>query len=247
MTLESLSAWDIVQLARTMGMSVEEIRKVQMVFDKLDTNANGSLEFEEFETAVVRLLMDQGKDVPVACVKALCKAHWAKGDKDKSGTIDFQEFLRWWSTNRFKEDLMLTREELMLRDLARKHRITPEALQHIKNCFDAYDTDGSGIIDLREFGHVLYKIMRVPGGVELPQGRIQFLWRELDKDGSGEATFEEFLPWWLGRSESLVPYDGFYRRIRCLQEQQRDPWPYASTGAAPGEAEGATGPAGQES
>merc|ERR1712050_300711 len=86
----------------------------------------------------------------------------------------------------------------------------------IKQCFDLYDKDRSGIIELHEFKHILCTIMKLPEDVELPQTRIEYLWREIDRDQSGSARFEEFLPWWLNRRETLLPYEGFYKQIRCM-------------------------------
>mmetsp|Transcript_49276 Transcript_49276/g.110938 ORF Transcript_49276/g.110938 Transcript_49276/m.110938 type:complete len:275 (-) Transcript_49276:9-833(-) len=230
MTEESLSTWDMIVLARTLGMSIEEVRQVKGAFDVLDGNENGLLEFDEFERAVMLLLKDHNTDVPTAIVRQLCRAHWQKTDKNKSGTIDFQEFLRWWAGNRFKEDLLLSSERRLLRELAQKNGVTLQVVEHIKSCFDLYDTDGSGMIDVDEFKQIIYKIMRVPQGVELPEGRTQHLWREIDCDNSGKTDFGEFLPWWLKRSSSLMPYDTFYRRIRCLETQTMDPSPYSLDG-----------------
>lgn len=229
---DAASTFDIVKLARALNMTAEEVRKAKTVFDTLDEDDSRLLEYHEFERAVNLLLQEQHKKIPPSCVRALCSAHWSKSDRDKSGTIDFDEFLRWWATNRFKEELMLSEEERNLRDLARKYGVNEDSLQHIKLCFDAYDTDHSGIIDLREFRGILYKIMRVPHGVELPEGRVRSLWHELDRDGSGEAGFDEFLPWWLNRSETLLPYEAFYQRIRNLRDIRRDPPAYRAKPAA---------------
>uniref|UniRef100_A0A7S0FJ41 EF-hand domain-containing protein n=1 Tax=Pyrodinium bahamense TaxID=73915 RepID=A0A7S0FJ41_9DINO len=236
--LESVTTWDVIKLARSLNIPIEEVRVVKSVFSRLDDNENGCLEFREFERAAVLLVQEQRMEVSKQCVRALCTAHWSKGDRNKSGTIDFHEFLRWWAENRFREDLLLSAEQRKCRELAKKHGVAEETLEHIKHCYDLFDSDGSGVIDVHEFRQILHCVLRVPPGVELPERRIQCFWRELDRDGSGEADFEEFLPWWLSRCSTLLPYDGFYRRVRCLRLQAPDPpaYPPGRCAAADGQA-----------
>merc|ERR1712060_98975 len=71
--------------------------------------------------------------------------------------------------------------------------------------------------------HIPYSLMKIPSECDLPKSRIDFFWREIDADHSGQASFGEFLSWWLRRSETLMPYDDFYRQIRCLPNVKYDP------------------------
>merc|ERR1712217_728346 len=226
LTQDSMAQWNVIQLARTMNMSVSDVREVKTVFDSLDANDSGTLDFSEFEEAVTKLIQEQNKEAPLVRVKAMCKSQWRSGDRDGSGSIDFFEFLKWWAMNRFKEDLLLSDEERKVRELARKYKVSEAAVDEVKRCFDFYDTDKSGHVDIHEFTGILYKIMKVPADVQLPECRIQYLWREIDQDGSGSAAFDEFLPWWINRRDTLMPYDNYYQQIRSLRQQRRDPPAY---------------------
>ena len=64
----------------------------------------------------------------------------------------------------------------------------------LRELFDEFDIDGSGEIDLREFGVALRK-HRMPGGGYFdpkPQ-ELKLLFDSLDKDHSGEISYEELL------------------------------------------------------
>merc|ERR1719282_454206 len=107
------------------------------------------------------------------------------------------EFLKWYSSNGFSEDLLLTEKQRWLRQLAKKHNISADYVDRIKRCFDTYDVDHSGSVDIQEFKQILYKALKIPSNFELPPSRVHYFWSEMDSDGSGKVAFEEFLLFWL--------------------------------------------------
>jgi len=218
--------WEMIQFARDLNLRVEDVREAKAQFDYHDINNDKHLDLNEFQQAVVKLMQDQFNGISERRVKAVCQKHWKTADKDDSGTIDLKEFMHWYAQNRFKQVLMLTDSQRKLRELARANGVSDKEVEEIKQSYDAFDKDGSGIIDIHEFKHILYSLMKIPPEIELPKSRIDFFWREIDVDQSGQASFDEFLTWWLRRSATLMPYDDFYRQIRCLLNVKYDPPAY---------------------
>merc|ERR1712094_38761 len=87
-------------------------------------------------------------------------------DKDKSGTIEFDEFV----------DLM-----------ARTNKTQDQMEEEIKNAFLTFDADGSGFITREELIETL-TTMGDPVDEETITGMIQ----EADVDGDGKINYEEF-------------------------------------------------------
>jgi len=228
----------ICQLAREQKMSVDDVVLVKSVFDSFDTNRSGSLDVEEFEKAIVKLLTCQlqladPKEV-LERVKAVGEWSWWDGDSDHSGSIDFKEFITWYSSNGFSEDLLLTQDERGLRKIAKENNLSPDYVDMMKRYFDMYDSDLSGSVDQEEFKQILYKILKVPANFELPPSRIQYFWSEIDIDNSGRVTFEEFLMWYTryfnevpGRSVGQLPFEDYYKQVRRVGKKYLDPPAYS--------------------
>ena len=66
--------------------------------------------------------------------------------------------------------------------------LTEEEKLEIKEAFDLFDTDGSGVIDAKEL-----KVAMRALGFEPKKEEVRKLIAEVDKDGSGTIDFSEFL------------------------------------------------------
>jgi len=223
----SVDIWKVTQAARRLDMTLDEVRDVIYTFNSIDLDQSGELDYSEFERAAMSILQGGPRKAETAVVKLSCKEDWASCQRVKSDMMNLEEFLEWFSRMRFRADLLLSKEQRDMIGLAKKYQITERAIDQIKLAFDTFDKDGSGMIHLEEFQGVLKMVMRLPNDIELPFSRMQRLWREIDIDSSGEACFEEFLRWWISRKETLIPYDHFYKNVRCLRSQQYDPAAYA--------------------
>jgi len=163
---------------------------------------------------------------------------------DGDGKIEFKEFVQWYIENRFNDDVLLTVEERLVRDLAKKYETSTQEIENLQKLFAIQAASARGFLQLTprksrpgqgkghktrhevqdlasvclitpiEFKELLYNIMKVPPGVELPASRLGYYWRAIDKDQSGFVNFEEFLAWWMKDRSSLTPYEDFYRRLR---------------------------------
>ena len=69
-----------------------------------------------------------------------------------------------------------------------RRRYDEDAMRSFQEEFKAMDLDGSGAIDEAELGMILENL-----GENISMGRLKGLIKEIDKDGSGEVEFEEFM------------------------------------------------------
>ena len=90
-------------------------------------------------------------------------------DADNSGEIDFEEFFAWFS------DVM-------------------EGDEATRKAFDKADVDGSGCIERREVKQVLLDLGH--SREQVTRAFLDEAMAEMDDDGSGEVSFEEFREWW---------------------------------------------------
>jgi Ca2+-binding EF-hand superfamily protein len=66
--------------------------------------------------------------------------------------------------------------------------LTEEDIEEIKEAFDLFDSDGSGTVQPRELKNAMVSL-----GFEAKNATLFHTICELDKDGSGEIEFDEFL------------------------------------------------------
>lgn len=88
----------------------------------------------------------------------------------------------------FLKRYKLSKEELQ--GMADKMGIQLNNLCYLKQEFDAYDEDRSGVIERQELKGLLQKL-----GEELSDDDLESAFRELDTDNSGEIEFFEFVEW----------------------------------------------------
>eukprot|EP00967_Tisochrysis_lutea_P155196 scaffold310064_cov33-Tisochrysis_lutea.AAC.1 len=92
-------------------LSVEQKRNIRKMFDLLDTNKSGSIDVDELANALsklgIRSLRDELEDV----VK--------NADIDRSGTIEFEEFVTLWSSYRLSIEVEQIPELIALEEMRR--------------------------------------------------------------------------------------------------------------------------------
>uniref|UniRef100_A0A8C6SF43 Centrin 4 n=1 Tax=Neogobius melanostomus TaxID=47308 RepID=A0A8C6SF43_9GOBI len=69
-----------------------------------------------------------------------------------------------------------------------KVEVTAEIKQEIKEAFDLFDTDGTGVIDVKEL-----KVAMRALGFEPKKEEIKKMIADIDKEGSGTIDFDDFL------------------------------------------------------
>merc|ERR1719271_1801178 len=73
----------------------------------------------------------------------------------------------------------------------------PVTVEKLKQAFDHYDLDGSGVIEYNEFYSMLKQLLQVKNDDDLSSARVYRFWKEIDRDSSGEVDFIEFCAWYL--------------------------------------------------
>ena len=88
-------------------------------------------------------------------------------DTNGDGEIDFDEFLA------------------LMR--LRMGESGDDAEKHLRDVFDMFDADGSGCIDRNEMRALMKKLAQ-----DLTEEEITQIMEEVDQDGDGEISFDEF-------------------------------------------------------
>jgi Ca2+-binding EF-hand superfamily protein len=229
---EVVDAVRLHELAVEMNMTTEDVLGAKRIFDSFDVDGSGNIDYEEFEVAVQQILtiyVPNRDELRPDRIKALCHSFWADGDKDNSGSIEFHEFLQWYSSNGFSEDILLSEVQREVRQLARTYHMSLDYVESIKRIFDSYDADESGELEEEEFSGMLRKCLRLPKDCNIPSTRVQYFWSQIDTDHSGKVTFSEFFQWWLkyfSERDAATPVEVFYKQVRRIGASHLDPPAY---------------------
>ncbi len=178
----------------------EEVRSMVLardMFARFDRDGNGVISRSEFRTLHKQLLGD-GFDVPENlddCLELV--------DKNRSGSIDFQElvtFLRSIDAFRKREQLLEAKEEQEKADKS----MTPEkyvaaVLERtnyaVLKAFRKYDADNSSSISASEFRRLVRDL-----GFNLTEEETALQVKLIATRGGTEIEFGEFKKWWMEES-----------------------------------------------
>eukprot|EP00403_Amphidinium_massartii_P012284 CAMPEP_0178408122 /NCGR_PEP_ID=MMETSP0689_2-20121128/19777_1 /TAXON_ID=160604 /ORGANISM="Amphidinium massartii, Strain CS-259" /LENGTH=743 /DNA_ID=CAMNT_0020029209 /DNA_START=79 /DNA_END=2308 /DNA_ORIENTATION=- len=176
---------EVLLAAHEAKLPLQDVRAMFFAFKAADVAEEGGLDFDSFVDVTTQVLKGRFDNVDPENVINGCKRIWDSTNKNPMSRIDFNEFFSWYAAHCFREDWSLTMEQRRFRDLAQELGVSIELMERVKWDFDKQDSDGSGQIDISEFKGILYKILRVPHGVELPFARVRHFWKEVDTDDSG--------------------------------------------------------------
>lgn len=208
--------------ARRWGLRLETLTEASKVFkvyaqlpgieENEDVLRDGTLGFEDMK----RVLCDLGdcpkEDLHPTMVHDVMKL----ADDNNDGSIDFQEFSKWYEQRCFMEFMNLSPEERVTRGIAQRLGLTCADMDHYKAQFERFDADHSGSIDLEEFSSLLTCLMKVPADLDIPHERLLHFWHECDSDSSGLVDLEEFIVFYMKHfdPDSENPMLDFYKGIR---------------------------------
>lgn len=177
----------------------------------------GSMDNEAFGKACLRIA--ECKDVSTLPEGFLEQAMQA-ADKDRSGDIDFGEFLYFYYKFSFSEEVLIGPAERQIRCAAREHGIPYDEIGKYKYVFDQADTSKNGRICFDEFKVLVNKLLKVPRGEELPERRAKDMWREASRGSqNNDLDFIPFVGWYkryfMGMAENdESPFEAYYHNIR---------------------------------
>merc|ERR1719469_268181 len=84
--------------------------------------------------------------------------------------------------------------------------LNEEEIDEIREAFNLFDTDGSGTIDPKELKTAMQSL-----GFEAKNQTIYQMIADIDKDGSGEIDFEEFLDLMTARMSDKDTREDIYK------------------------------------
>jgi Ca2+-binding EF-hand superfamily protein len=179
-----------------------EIARLRVMFNRYDTDHSGQITAEEISKMAQVLGVSLSKAELAVAMESIDTI-----DTNDSQLVDFEEFSNWW---RSPNELAIR----MKRSLAQEeHRL--------RHAFESVDIDGTGIIHKEEV-----EGMGMALGVSLTTEEAASLMADMDKDASGEISFDEFVAWWFADSKLAQKIKAFTSgetaRIRAIYDQCRD-------------------------
>lgn len=216
---------DLFAIARETSVPIDVIKQAFELFcqhaevlsSKVDTNMvrDGALSRANFGLIMCKLTGTTLEQLPID-MRDKCQDLF---ERSTTGSLPFVVFASWYSSNCFREEIILSAKESGLRDLCRKYDLDFVEVDRYKRIFDELDVDGSGKCEWEEFEPLVRKCARVPANVEIPPARLKQLWKECDADGGGDVDFEEFMVFYRKYFDSTSGgtsdgFESFYRSIR---------------------------------
>lgn len=201
------SVGEATRLARKFYLDLYEVKDIMKLFKDCDTNGSGGIDKEEFEqvmVAVLGLLDTDGLD------KSVFENAWKDmqgRDGDSGGAASgncmweasLDNFFEWYTRNMFSQvcQQTITDDMRVTYQIAKDNDVTVPVIDKLQKRFDFFDEDGSGEIDYGEFLNMLCLVLKCKSVEDISEDRVKRFWKEIDIDGSGGVTFEEFCKWYL--------------------------------------------------
>eukprot|EP01052_Picozoa_sp_SAG31_P005815 SAG31_NODE_261_length_18904_cov_115.315554_4_plen_2049_part_00 len=170
---------DAVVQAMQREREAEEERSMMLksTFEAFDGDGNGVLDRAEFKRMAKAIKLD-------ANAKEL-EAYFKEIDQDKSGEIDFAEFVVWYAT---------TGEESVLKHKVKSSIGTDKkALKKVsaaRSIFRSIDTNGNGEVSSDEMMQLAVDL-----GIQTSKEEFKIIFQEMDLDGGGTIDIMEFNEW----------------------------------------------------
>jgi len=187
------------KLCRKHEIEVKEACRILEGFEQEAAKSSGSIAMAGFRAVVKGLAAH--RDLNENSVNQAWLA--AKSDPSASimlGQVDMDAFFQWWTMEEKWAHLKAAAAWIAtpeaLAELADELGVGVRDLSKVKEVYDVYDDNGTGIMDFSEFGEALKDLLRLKE--EPPKDVTSRHWAALDDDDSGEVDFPEFATWYLG-------------------------------------------------
>ena len=188
-----------------LGVGDAELAAIKQKFATFDADGSGTIDVDE----LALLLEEMGGAYTPAEVRMILK----QIDTDKSGVIEFIEFLRWWAGGSDDAPAPAPAPTPNAKGAAPApssadgpvlmlaHN-SPDAI--VQRVFDAVDTDRSGAIDKPEFIALLTQLGILSGAdADEDEAALDDELYTADEDGNEVIDAGEFLRWYRERGEQL--------------------------------------------
>jgi Ca2+-binding EF-hand superfamily protein len=170
-------------------MLADEIAELQKVFSSFDKDGSGSVSATEMQPifAAVGIAMKPHQ------ISAIVREY----DLDKSGEIDFEEFVTMM--------IKLMGRSIRCDSINYRNYLTEEMIQRYEIAFRNADESGDGELGKDEI-HKMVKNM----GINLSKAQVAAIFTEVDKDQSGSVEFDEYCA-------MMVKLTGVRKRINARE------------------------------
>eukprot|EP01064_Diplonema_japonicum_P027395 TRINITY_DN394_c1_g2_i1.p1 TRINITY_DN394_c1_g2~~TRINITY_DN394_c1_g2_i1.p1 ORF type:complete len:275 (+),score=118.31 TRINITY_DN394_c1_g2_i1:44-826(+) len=157
----------------------DQMKGIEVMFRQFDTDNSGKIDFMEFKMLARKMNIEMSDE-------ALRESIVAAGNTEDM-ELDLAEFVDWLRSVEVdgKDQFSMLKAKIKSQGM---RPLSNDQIQALQECFNTFDTDGSGSIDMQELGNVFSSF-----GQDLSKEEIEAMIREVDDDGSGEIEFEEFL------------------------------------------------------
>ena len=150
----------------------------ERVFAKYDTDGDGSISSKELHA----LCMEMGTLLSAEQLEMALKVM----DTDGNGTIEYNEFEKWWNTE----------------DRFAQMKRTPEELEYLQSAlakFVSFDKDGNGTIERAEFDALHAMLVEEHYTAHTTDED----WADMDSTASGHVSFAQYNEWLVERARAL--------------------------------------------
>ena len=155
-----------------------EEERLKAMFAQLDGDGSGTLDQREVRK-MAKMMGDAMKPDQL-------RNAFAQMDKLNAGEVTFNQFKKWW----------FLKQEEERKDARKKARAI----------FDAIDIDNGGTLDKQEVGAMAKIIAKKFPKIKLdPPFDLDRDFAEMDEDGEGNVTYDEFDAWWRDRTGDDAP------------------------------------------
>jgi Ca2+-binding EF-hand superfamily protein len=144
-------------MSNTHGLTEEEFWDCQQSFKNFDRDNSESIDCEELG----KLLRTNNLKPSNSEVLEILK----KFDKDKSGKIEFDEFI----------------------EIYKEMKTKSPGMEDIVEAFNFFDVDKNGYLDMNELKYLLCN-----RGEKLTEATVEKFFKHLDKNSDGKITIDEF-------------------------------------------------------
>jgi len=221
---EAFDALQFYRVSKDLNCPIDTTKDARSLFDRYATSARCDetrtfLDSQKFEEVVRHILRSTGQKLSEEAVQQKTQVCWSEADRNGNGNVDFEEFALWYSSWGFQRELLLSPHQILTREVAVQYNLSVPDVESLQAKFHLLDEDGSGLIEFCEFEKLLYQLMKVPRGQELPANRLEHFWKEIDIDGSGSVNFDEFLQWYIKYfdmkgTSNCSPPEQLYQSVR---------------------------------
>eukprot|EP01065_Artemidia_motanka_P041659 TRINITY_DN5425_c0_g4_i1.p1 TRINITY_DN5425_c0_g4~~TRINITY_DN5425_c0_g4_i1.p1 ORF type:complete len:275 (+),score=64.98 TRINITY_DN5425_c0_g4_i1:289-1113(+) len=160
-----------------------EVAELRRLYDQYTGGGrSGGIDFQSFVMLSRKVGVEAESDEVLR--GSMCEC--LRQPTDSEVNVSFGDFMTWLSFHAEKVD-----ENAVLKAKVKSKGKKPlgnSQIASLRNCFNQFDADGSGAIDIQEMVGV-FKMF----GEDVSEAEVNDMMLNIDEDGSGEIDFEEFI------------------------------------------------------